>query len=89
MHQESNYQNITDDEIYQRNKKKKTNKEDDWSDKALEDFLETLREQPVKEMNDRRNKWIMLSKRLERNKKKGMIRSRSRKGRKAQRSRRS
>ena len=34
---------------------------------ALEDFLETLREQPVKEMNDRWNKWIMFSKRLERN----------------------
>ena len=42
----------------------KKNKKDDWYDKALEDFLETLREQPVKEMNDRRNKWIMFSKRL-------------------------
>ena len=48
---------------------KKPNKKDDWSDKALEVFLETLREQLVKEMNDRRNKWIMFSKRLERNKK--------------------
>ena len=65
LHQELEYQDITDDEIYQKNKKKKTNKKDDWSDKALENFLETLREQPVKEMNDRRNKWIMFSKRLE------------------------
>ena len=65
LHQESEYQEITDDEISQKNKKKKPNKKDDWSDKALEDFLETLREQPVKEMNDRHNKWIMFSKRLE------------------------
>ena len=65
LHQESEYQDITDDDISQKNKKKKTNKKDDWSDKALEDFLETLREQPVKEMNDRRNKWIMFSKRLQ------------------------
>ena len=65
MHQESDYKEITDDDISQKNKKKKTNKKDDWSDKALEDFLETLREQPVKEMNDRCNKWIMFSKHLE------------------------
>ena len=65
LHQESDYQEITDDEISQKNKKKKTNKKDDWSDKALEDFLETLREQPVKGMNDRCNKWIMFSKRLQ------------------------
>ena len=65
LHQESEYQDITDDDIYEKNKKKKPNKKDDWSDKALENFLETLREQPVKEMNDRRNKWIMFSKRLE------------------------
>ena len=65
LHQELEYQDITDDDSYQKNKKKKPNKKDDWSDKALEDFLETLREQPVKEMNDRRNKWIMFSKRLE------------------------
>ena len=64
LHQESEYNDVTDDDIYQKNKKKKTNKKDDWSDKALEDFLETLREQPVKEMNDRCNKWIMFSKRL-------------------------
>ena len=51
--------------IYQTNKKKKPNIKEDYSDKALEDFLETLQEQPVKEMNDRRNKWIMFSKRLE------------------------
>ena len=65
LHQESEYQDITDDDNYQKNKKKKPNKKEDWPDKALEDFLETLREQPVKEMNDRRNKWIMFSKRLE------------------------
>ena len=65
LHQESEYQDITDDDNYQKNKKKKPNKKEDWSDKALEDFLETLREQPVKEMNDRRNKWIMFPKRLE------------------------
>ena len=65
MHQESEYQDITDDDNYQKNKKKKTNRTNNWYDKALEDFLETLREQPVKEMNDRRNKWIMFSKRLE------------------------
>ena len=65
LHQESEYQDIMDDDNYQKNKKKKPNKKEDWSDKALEDFLETLREQPVKEMNDRRNKWIMFSKRLE------------------------
>ena len=58
-------QDITDDDIYQKNKKKKPNKNHDWSDKALEDFLETLREQLVKEMNDRCNKWIMFSKRLQ------------------------
>ena len=68
MHQELEYQDITDDDIYQKNKKKKTKKKEDWSDKPLGDFLETFREQPVKEMNDRR-KWIMLSKCLERNKK--------------------
>ena len=56
LHQESEYQDITDDDNYQKNKKKKPNKKDDWSDKALEDFLEMLREQPVKEMNNRRNK---------------------------------
>ena len=65
LHQESEYQDITDDDNYQKNKKKNPNKKEDWSDKALEDFLETLREQPVKEMNDRRNKWIMFSKRLQ------------------------
>ena len=65
LHQESEFQDITDDDNYQKNKKKKPNKKDDWSDKALEDFLETLRQQPVKEMNNRRNKWIMFSKRLE------------------------
>ena len=65
LHQESEYQDITDDDNYQKNKKKKPNKKEDWSDKALEDFLETLREQPVKEMNDRHNKWIMFSKRLQ------------------------
>ena len=65
LHQDSEYQDITDDDNYQKNKKKKPNKKEDWSDKALEDFLETLREQLVKEMNDRRNKWIMFSKRLE------------------------
>ena len=65
LHQESEYQDITDDDNYQKNKKKKPNKKDDWSDKALEDFLEMLREQPVKEMNNRRNKWIMFSKHLE------------------------
>ena len=65
LHQESEYQDNTDDDNYQKTKKKKPNKKQDWSDKALEDFLETLREQPVKEMNDRCNKWIMFSKRLE------------------------
>ena len=45
LHQESEYQDITDDDINQKNKTKKTNKKDDWSDKALEDFLETLRDQ--------------------------------------------
>ena len=65
LHQESEYQDIPDDDINPKNKKKKPNKKDDWSDKALEDFLETLREQPVKEMNDRHNKWIMFSKRLQ------------------------
>ena len=48
--------------IIRRIKRRKNNKKEDWSDKALEDFLKTLREQPVKEMNDRRNKWIMFSK---------------------------
>ena len=78
LHQESEYQDITDDDNYQKNKKNKPNKKDYWCDKALEDFLETLREQPVKEMNDRRNKWIMFSKRLERNKRNGMMMSCSR-----------
>ena len=70
MHEESEYQDITDDDIYEKNKKNKSNKKDDWSDKALEDFLETLREQPVKEMNNRRNKWIMFSERLQKRHKK-------------------
>ena len=39
LHQEWEYQDISDDEIYQKNKKKKPNKKDDWCDKALEDFL--------------------------------------------------
>ena len=30
-----------------------------WTNKALEDFLERLREQPAKKMND--HKWIMFS----------------------------
>ena len=68
LHQESEYQDITNDDNYQKNKKKKPNKKEDWSDKALEYFLEMLREEPVKEMNDRRNKWITFSKHLERNK---------------------
>ena len=89
LHQESEYQDITDDDNYQKNKKKKPNKKEDRSDKALDDFLETLWEQPVKEMNDTRNKWIMFSKPLERNKKNGMMRSCSRKGRKARSSGRS
>ena len=42
LHQESEYNDITDDDIYQKNKKKKTNKKDDLSDKVLKDFLETL-----------------------------------------------
>ena len=42
LHQESEYQDITDDDNYQKNKKKKPNKKEDWSDKALEDFLERL-----------------------------------------------
>ena len=49
LHQESEYQDITDDDIYEKNEKKKPNKKHDWCDKALEDFLETLREQPVKD----------------------------------------
>ena len=49
LHQESEYQDITDDENYQKNKKKKPNKKEDWWDKALEDFLETLREQSVRD----------------------------------------
>ena len=65
LHQEVQYKDISDDDIYHKNKKKKPNKTNNWSDKALEDFLESLREQPVKEMNDRQNKWIMFSKRLE------------------------
>ena len=69
LHQESEYQDIRDDDIYEKSKKNKPNKKEYWSDKALADFMETLREQPVKEMNDRRNKWIMFSKRLERNQK--------------------
>ena len=40
-------------------------KRDDWSEKTLDNFLETLRKQPAEEMNDRRNKWIMFAKRLE------------------------
>ena len=39
LHQESEYQDISDDDIYQKNKKKKINKKDDWCDKPLEDFL--------------------------------------------------
>ena len=36
-----------------------------WSEDELRKFLITLREQPVKEMNDVCNKWIMFAKRLE------------------------
>ena len=43
---------------------KSQRKNDEWSMKALEDFLETLREQPAKEMNDRCNKWIMFVERM-------------------------
>ena len=75
LHQDSEDQYNSDDNIKQKKMKKKADtshkqkskcKRDDWSDKALDDFLETLREQPVKEMNDRRNKWIIFAKRLER-----------------------
>ena len=38
---------------------------DDWSDKAQDDFLETLREQPSKELSDKRNKWRLFCKRLQ------------------------
>ena len=86
LHQESEYQKITEDDIYQKNKKKKPNKKGDWSDKALKGFLEIIREQPLKEMKDRRNKCIMFSKRLEANKKKGIMGSHSRKGRKGRHS---
>ena len=48
-------------------KKKNARIRDDeiWTDDQLRKFLMTLREQPVKEMNDIRNKWVMFSKRLE------------------------
>ena len=69
LHQESEYQDITDDDIYEKNKKKKPNKKENWSDKALEDFLETLREDALKETNERCNKCIMFSKHLEKKKK--------------------
>ena len=54
LHKESEYQDITDDDNYQKNKKRKPNKKDDWSDKALEHFLEMLREQTGK-----RDEWYM------------------------------
>ena len=75
LHQDSEDQCISDNDIKEKKMKKKADtshkqkskdKKDDSSDKALDDFLETLREQPVKEMNDRRNKWIIFAKRLER-----------------------
>ena len=50
LHQESEYQDITDDDNYQKNRKKKLNKKNDWSDKPLEDFLERLRDDLLKEM---------------------------------------
>ena len=37
----------------------------DWSDKAQDDFLETLREQPAKELSDTKNKWRLFPKRLQ------------------------
>ena len=38
--------------FYEKSKKKKPNKKDDWSDKALEDFMETLRDDPQRWMID-------------------------------------
>ena len=38
---------------------------DDWSDRAQDDFLETLREQPSKELSDTKNKWRLFCKRLQ------------------------
>ena len=73
LHQDSEDQYNSDDNIKQKKMKKKADtsqkqkskyKKDEWSEKAVDDFLETLREQPVKEMNDRRHKWIMFAKRL-------------------------
>ena len=43
---------------------KSENNSDDWSADALDEFLETLRKQPVKEMTDRRNKWVFFAQRL-------------------------
>ena len=51
-------------------KNKYQGQKNDWSENALDDILETLREQLVKEMNDRSNKWIMFAKRLEKRDKK-------------------
>ena len=54
--------------FYQKNRKNKQNKKDYSSDEALDNFLQTFREEVLKEMNYRHNKWIMFSKCLERNK---------------------
>ena len=51
----------------QNNPSKRPNSQnpDDWSDKAQDDFLETLREQPSKELSDKKNKWRLFCKRLQ------------------------
>ena len=51
----------------QNNPSKRSNSQnpDDWSDKAQDDFLETLREQPSKELSDTKNKWRLFCKRLQ------------------------
>ena len=52
----------------QTKKTKATNSQkgkDDWSEEQLDNFLETLRTQPIKELTDTRNRWVLFAKRLQ------------------------
>ena len=42
-----------------------SNLDDHWNEDQLDKFLDTLAEQPTKEMNDTCNKWVMFAKRLQ------------------------
>ena len=60
LHEESEYQDITDDDIDWKNKKKKPNKKDNWSDKALEEnFLKPSESSQILQVQRANKPWTI------------------------------